>query len=31
MSAWLNKPRPLWVHLIAAGALVGLGYKIGKR
>lgn len=31
MSGLLNKPRPVWQHALAAAALVGVGYWLGRR
>jgi len=30
MAAWLNTPRPVWVHALAAAALVAIGYAVGR-
>lgn len=31
MYAWVNKPRPVWAHALAAGVLVALGIAIGRK
>lgn len=27
---WLNSPRPVWVHLLAAAVLIAAGVAIGR-